>query len=47
MFLIFLYEPPELIISILNFFKIGNINFKFDLLETEIIALLIFFMFII
>jgi len=42
MLFIFLKEPPELIISILNFFNVGNITLRFDLSETEIIALLIF-----
>ena len=32
--------------SILNFFKVGNISFRLDLSETEIIALLILFKFI-
>jgi len=32
--------------SILNFFRIGNIVFKFDLSETEMIALLTLFKFI-
>ena len=44
--LIFLDEPPELIISTLNFFNIDNKGFRFVLSETEIIALLIFFKFI-
>ena len=43
-FVISLYVPPELIISILYLFRVFKIELKFSLFDNEIIALLIFFM---